>query len=284
MAAVVRIYPGGTSAGFAGPGPENPGKRGDVTGWSPAAARRLIAWLWSVAADRLPRSGWAVTLTTGGRPETADEWHAARDALMKRLDRAGYGLQQWVIEWTEAGRPHLHMAVYPTREDAKHLPSTAVSAWLAVCDSHGWPAEMVGQHIAPITDVSGWLQYVSKHASRGVAHYQRQGSPEGWTRTGRLWGKWGDWPVDLPIEGDVPSRVFYRYRQLHAEWQANRLREAGQADAAYRLISRVNAPSQGGRVGVSGWIPRDEAVKLLAEAFEYPGRGAGRIEVGASWQ
>jgi hypothetical protein len=62
-----------------------------------------------------------------------------------------------------------------------------VREWLSLAAAYG--AGEVGQAVVPITGALGWSKYLSKHASRGVAHYQRQGTPPGWTKTGRLWGK-----------------------------------------------------------------------------------------------
>jgi hypothetical protein len=274
VAAVVKVFPGGSSGGFPGSGAA-PGKRAEINGWSTAAARRLIAWLWSVEADGLPADGWAVTLTTGGRPSSAAEWHSARRSLMQRLERLGYGQQQWVIEWTAAGRPHLHMAVYRDRcvfpvrpKRSPGFAADALAAWLSICDRKGWDASARGQHIVPISDASGWLQYVSKHASRGVGHYQRQGAPEGWERTGRLWGYWGGWPVAPPVVVTLSAEAFREYRSRMVEWQAARLRSLGLDDVADAYLERH--ASDGDFDGISGWIPSDVSVSLLLSATEMP--------------
>lgn len=53
------------------------------------------------------------------------------------------------------------------------------------------------QHVERIDGVTGWLRYVAKHCARGVDHYQRASAalPSGWTGSGRLWGRGGDWPT-----------------------------------------------------------------------------------------
>lgn len=266
--AIVRVFPGGSSGGFAGPGraPDDDGRtRGDCVGWSEGASRRLIQWLWSVNPDGLSDDGWAVTLTMGGRPETSDDWHRVRKALMKRLERAGVTRQQWVTEWTAAGRPHLHMAVYgPGRVNVDILVS-----WLQLCDLEGWDATAAAQHIVPITGVTGWLEYVSKHAARGVAHYQRMGAPDGWTKTGRLWGAWGDWPIEVPVELSLGTRGFYRYRRLVTEWQRQRMRRAGAPASSWRRVGwRMGDKNKGRYMGVSGWIPDAVSINLALLASE----------------
>lgn len=265
---LIRILPGGTSGGFPGLTQQDRAHvppRGDVVGWSQGASRRLVAALWSVDSNALPAAGWAVTLTTGGTPESADDWHAARRALMKRLDRLGVTLQQWVIEWTAKGRPHLHMAIYG---DDPKLERAVYLAWLEVCDSHGWPATTKAQHVVKINDVNGWLQYVSKHAARGVNHYQRQGCPEGWTRTGRLWGFWGDWPYTEAEEFPLTDTQFHRYRRLVLAYQRRRMIAAGvKPYRAKRLGKRYGDKERGRFMGMSGWIPGEVSYTLMVESL-----------------
>lgn len=265
--AKLSIYPGGSSGGFAGPG--HPGEavpRGDIKGWTTGSARRLVAWLWSVNVDALDRTdGWAVTLTMGETPATAAEWQAARASLLRRLRGVGVELVHWVVEWTARGRPHLHMAVYgPGRLDAHIL-----SAWLLVVDSYGWGASTKAQHIVPITGTTGWLMYVSKHASRGVAHYQRQGAPPGWEKTGRLWGHSGEWPISIPIEVELEREQFHRYRRLARAWQRARMRREGVPwKHIKRLGHRYGDPEKGAMMGVSGWIPDAVSLTLVELALD----------------
>ncbi len=70
-----------------------------------------------------------------------------------------------------------------------------VAEWLHLAAEYR--AGEIGQDHREITGPLGWLEYLSKHASRGVAHYQRQGKPAGWTGTGRLWGKGGTGPLSI---------------------------------------------------------------------------------------
>ena len=76
-----------------------------------------------------------------------------------------------------------------------------VHTWLRLAAEYG-PGE-VGQDVVAITGPLGWLRYLSKHAARGVAHYQRKGTPAGWTKTGRLWGHGGAWPVDEGVMAET---------------------------------------------------------------------------------
>jgi len=265
--ATVRIWPGGSSGGFAGAGHRlTDTKRGEVKGWTKAASRRLVAWLWSVNADALDRSdGWAVTLTCGVTPDSAEEWQAARRAFQERMRRHGVELQHWVVEWTKKGRPHMHMALY----GGGRLDIHALVAWLEVCDKRGWPVTARAQHITPITGATGWLMYVSKHAARGVDHYQRIGAPPGWEKTGRLWGHSGEWPVFEPVEVDLERHQFHRYRRLVKAWQQARMRRAGvPAVHIKKLGHRYGDRDRGAMMGVSGWIPDAVSFELLELALQ----------------
>ena len=83
------------------------------------------------------------------------------------------------------------LAVAP-RHSVSTLGSRMVDDWLEI--SSRYRSGLSGQDCKPIDGVLGWLRYLGKHASRGAAHYQRSGHPEGWEKTGRLWGHVGDWP------------------------------------------------------------------------------------------
>lgn len=132
--------------------------------------RRQIVWLWSVLPDRLGRDGWAVTLTTGGTPDSAASWTAARKMFLHRMAREGVHQHHWVTEWTAKGRPHLHLSMFGGSMDdyrPTQLDTLALVHWLQVCDHFGWDATPEAQHITPITGATGWMEYVSKHAARG---------------------------------------------------------------------------------------------------------------------
>ena len=73
--------------------------------------------------------------------------------------------------------------------------------WRDVAGEYG--VSLSAQFVTPITGPLGWLQYLSKHAARGVRHYQRSGRPAGWHNTGRLWRhSRSGWPVVDPVQGD----------------------------------------------------------------------------------
>lgn len=261
----MRLWPNGLSGGIAPPpGTARPGKRGEVKGWTAGAARRNLRFLWSVHGDLLSEPGWAVTLTVGETPATAEEWEHARSLWLERARKAGMVRYHWVTEWTAKGRPHTHACVYGG--DAQ-MVGALLLGWLEIADAHGWAVNTRGQHIVAIDGLTGWLQYVSKHASRGVTHYQHEGVPEGWAKTGRLWGYGGEWPVEEPEELELGNAQYVVFRRLVWDWLlADMERRGVDAQFVTDTAARWADPEHGNAHGVSGWIPGDVAYRLYLAA------------------
>lgn len=302
---LITAYTNGASAGC--PPTKNDherGKRGAIVGWSSAAVRRHTKWLYSVEADRLTGDGYAVTLTLKETPESHLLWGRMVRAWFKRLERAGAVRSHFVVEWQRRGTPHLHAAVYfpegfRTRRSAHQL---LVKAWLEIAAPYG--ARAASQHVAPITGALGWLQYLSKHAARGVAHYQRVGKPEGWERTGRLWGHRGAWPEGEPMKFDVAAPAYHRFRRLaraarvaraRADLAALEARAARHTDpgefkgaiaGARRRWRRAQYSLRCGdrRLsevrGTSDWMPEESTLALIGLLWEEGHPVAMRSEAG----
>lgn len=268
MASVV-ILPGGTSGGFPpDPSTAKPGKRGQVAGWTPGQARRNLRFLWSINVADLDGQGWACTFTLGNTPDSADDWARARENLLDRC-RDAFGLVRyhWVTEWTRKGRPHMHAALYLDHEGQTDV--ALVLAWQEIARRAGWDANWRGQHVVPIDGPTGWLQYVSKHAARGVDHYQREGAPPGWQRTGRLWGRGGNWPVEEEQVEDLTPAQFVIYRTLVWDWLIADMRARKvPADVVAKIEARWADPEHGNAHGVSAWIPGEVAYAFLEAARE----------------
>jgi len=142
-----------------------------------------------------------------------------------------------------------------------------VRVWLELAAEYG-PGE-VGQAVVPITGPLGWLSYLSKHASRGVAHYQRRGTPPGWTGTGRLWGKGGSWPVAEPVVAEISDVTMRRLRRLVRSYVIADARKAAlrtrpgsvEARRAWARVSwarrmlRCNDRGLSAVRGMSEWVP-----------------------------
>lgn len=129
------------------------------------------------------------------------------------------------------------------------------------------------QHVRPITGAVGWFQYLSKHAARGVKHYQRsaEGIPQAWqSSTGRMWGKVGDWPVRDKIRVNLQDQYgdggYFAFRRLVRSWRVADARAA--ADPRRELLARRMLACNEAKLsrvrGVSEWIPEAVQDALLA--------------------
>jgi hypothetical protein len=207
--------------------------RSEVTGWSTGATRRNLAFLRTIDERKLNDTGYtarAITLTLRDCPASADDWHRIRKAFLQRLTRLGMIRGHWVTEWQRRGVPHLHGCIW-LPDDV--TPVMIKRHWLQLT-AHKYGASPKAQHVLIITDAVGWFKYLSKHAARGVAHYQRSAAniPEGWkTKTGRVWGHVGDWPLSDPLKIKLDDAGFYRFRRLARSWRV--------ADARSREVSLI---------------------------------------------
>jgi hypothetical protein len=234
--------------------------------------------------------GLSATLTMREMPGSAAELQALRAAFLVRLRRAGVLRMHWVVEWQRRGVPHLHMAIYwPMVVRPEWATEQIFVAWLQTAGPR-FGASIMSQDVKVINGPLGWLQYLSKHAARGVRHYQRNGHPEGWESTGRLWGRTGAWPTSVPMRFDVPRAAYHRYRRLVRSW---RLADARAALVALQARSDATPSALRGAVrrvqsargalrcadprlsavrGVSDWVPEHVAIALVSlladEGFE----------------
>jgi hypothetical protein len=249
------------TAHMAGKGNPEPVPRGDIKGWTAATARRQRDWLGTVDAEALSGFGYAVTLTMRETPASAEEFHRLRRMWLKRVERMGATRVHWVVEWQARGTPHLHCAVYFT--DAQpHEGALVAVEWLLVSQAFG--VSLRSQDVKPIAGALGWLKYLAKHASRGAMHYQRRGHPEGWDKSGRMWGHTGVWPVVEPVEYAIANSQFYRVRRIARSWAIAEARKAGDWRRVKYLRRRGPASEYQSRYrGVSEWIPEPEMLRLI---------------------
>lgn len=247
--------------------------RGDVSGWSTGATRRNTQFLMSIREAELTGAGFAVTLTLRDCPPTAADWHRIRKAWTMRMQRCGMIRLHWVTEWQRRGVPHLHCAIW----FAEGCPLSVarywcIEHWLAVAHEL-YGAGNKGQFIHPITGPVGWFQYLSKHAARGVSHYQRSAAnmPEGWkTKTGRVWGKWGEWPVQEEVKIHLQDQLgdggWFAYRRLCRSWRVSDSRSSGDAYRIRSARAMLSCPdrSRARVIGVMEWIPYEVQMGFLA--------------------
>lgn len=233
-------------------------KRQAVEGWTNASTRRNTRFLYSVDERKLTGSALVLTLTVRDCPPTADDWKRVREQFFQRLRRMGILRGHWLTEWQRRGVPHLHGVVwFPTSEHSGGWYIADVQeAWLAVAAVYG--AALRGQQVKPMTDAVGWFQYLSKHASRGLSHYQRspESIPAGWVKTGRMWGHLGEWPIVEPTRYALDNETFWIYRRMVQRWRLADARASGDAfrlRAARRMLQCTDR-SAGSVRGVSEWI------------------------------
>lgn len=282
---VIRLYPHGLTAGIPPMNNDHTrGQRGETSGWSAGATRRNVQFLRSVIEDSIDGVGYAFTLTLKDCPPTSDDWHRCRQSFLKRLERLDMIRFHWVTEWQARGVPHLHGVAFfpptpPKNRPHSVVPSDIVDAWLSVAEAYG--AGPKGQMAVLVSGLLGWFQYVSKHAARGVKHYQRDSAniPIGWKKTGRVWGYGGSWDLREALQVNLQARYpgerpggecgdggYYAFRRLVRSW---RIADARLSGNVYRLktarqMLRCHEKALSSVRGVSEWIPEPLAVAFIA--------------------
>jgi hypothetical protein len=146
------------------------------------------------------------------------------------------------------------------------FPAIIKADWLQL--SASYRSSVAAQDIKPISDDLGWLQYLSKHAARGAAHYQRAiGShPVGWQKTGRMWGHLGDFPTSEPLGLDLDNAGWYQFRRIVRRWRISNARfgknPARRIKSARRMLKCSEQHLSRVR-GVSEWITLDLGMSIL---------------------
>lgn len=253
-------------------GNPNPPKRSNIGGWSNAAARRNVRFLYSVREKDLNGLGFAVTLTLRDCPQSHVEWEKLRRRYIQRLRRMGMIRLHWVTEWQRRGVPHLHFAVWfpepePGWEYAEVFQSLT-DHWLNA-GAADYGAGDRGQFVTRINDAIGWFQYVAKHAARGAQHYQRSDDavPKHWEKTGRMWGRVGNWPVDEAMKFTIDRPGFFAFRRIVQRWRLADARSSGDINRirAARRMLQANDRTLGEIRGVSEWISMDVQTRILVQ-------------------
>lgn len=237
--------------------------RGDVGGWSKSSTRSNTRFLYSVDERELTGPGFALSLTLRTCPESHDEWHRMRKAFERRLRRMGMVRMHWLTEWQRRGVPHMHAAVWfdeGLRERDPLAIDTIIEHWLAIAEPHG--AGYFGQDVKQLTDAMGWFKYLAKHAVRGLNHYQRsaENRPAGWSKTGRMWGKLGDWPTIPPRHFYLDDAGHFKARRVIRSYARSRARDdvAKGKSKPHRItwargMLRCGEPGPSSLRGVNDW-------------------------------
>lgn len=265
---IINLSLHGCKAGTAPAVPNRkPVLRGLVSGWSAASSRRNVDFLRSVDYESLDGMGICFTGTLKTCPNSSDDWHKIRDAFIKRLARSGLIRSHWVTEWQRRGVPHLHgMFFFPDSMCSIEVRQTIITHWLAVASPYG--ATRLGQFVTMMYDGLGWAEYSAKHAARGISHYQRspENIPAEWLlKTGRVWGKTGNWVIRDPMKFEVSDDVYYRFRRMARGWRKANARASG---CRYRIRSarkclQSNVRNIANVRGVSEWLSLDVSSAIL---------------------
>ena len=259
--AVITEYRFGESMGIPpGVNSHQRGKRDSVQGWTDSSTRRLTRFLYSVDERKLSGQGLALSLTVRDCPPSAADWTSLRRAFFERLRRMGLVRAHWLTEWQRRGVPHMHAAVwFPAdwHSETSFLEHDVRDHWLAVSELYR-PGPN-GQHVARITDAVGWNQYLSKHSVRGLKNYQRSAEsiPEGWKKTGRMWGHLGQWSLVAPVKYTVSNHAFWVRRRILQRWRLADARasgDRGRVRSARKMLQCNDRPLSSCR-GTSEWSP-----------------------------
>lgn len=267
MSRILTVQQHGVKLGTAGRGSRDnlPPERTAIGGWSPHSIRRNNDFLRSVDDDHLP-TGFAFTGTVRDCPPTSDDFHRRLKLFFDRLERSeGCVLIHWVIEWQRRGVPHLHASLF-FDDPPLDIQQRIITHWIDLFGAYG--SDWFGQHIQHIHGALGWFQYTSKHAQRGLGHYQRspENVPAEWLgKTGRMWGKRGKWPVIEPMKMRIPDDVFYRFRRSLRAWRKADARASG---CRYRIRSarrmlQCNERKLSAVRGCSEWMNHTITTDLL---------------------
>lgn len=257
-------------------------KRGDIKGWSRQSAARHCAFLQSVDPERLTGFGYALTHTLRDRPLSHLVWARFRRRMARYLRDLKVVRSHWVVEQAQkkrGGVPHLHLAVYFDHELTRIEIWDLKEAWCRIAKKCG--ARHQGQHVEKIRPGSGWSKYCAKHSARSTGHYQREGLPEGWEKTGRLWGKAGDWPVRIDRWFLNPAAVI-EVRRLLRSWLVSDAVCSAHKIAAFRgrpvswfgvRAARrllVSDPEMWALRGIRAWVPEQVMGRIMLAAADRP--------------
>lgn len=280
---VVKVYRHGLTAACVPDGVvSSPPERTKCQGWTAHTLRRNRDFLYSVDERGLSGSGFACTFTVAECPPTHEDWKRVREALFVRYRRMGLIRAHWLTEWQRRGVPHLHGAFWFPDALVRswgNFGDNLACHWLSLANAP-YGAQLRAQNAQPIWDAVGWNQYVSKHAARGLSHYQRNPAsiPAGWrgVGTGRMWGTLGEWPRVAPSLVQLPMGAFHIFRRIVRGYRLADARRAlasrssdYRAKVARRRISSARGaltcpdPKLSAVRGLAEWLPQDDQLRVL---------------------
>lgn len=259
---VIDILSHGTTGGFPNMANPKPPVRSEIGGWSTSSSKRNTRWLRSVSTESLTESGYACTLTLRHCPASPNDWSKLRNAFFQRLRRLGVIRAHWVVEWQRRRVPHLHMALWFNQSD---MSRTVIAQWCEL--TQHYDSKPLAQTCKPIHQFVGWAEYVAKHSSRGMNHYQRckDARPEHWDKSGRIWGYFGDWKTYKPVRCEISQQAFYRYRRALKRFfiAKHRARREWKKVTFYRQSLKCPDRARSATRGVNDWIDHSTSLRII---------------------
>lgn len=287
---VLRSYPNGAAYSRPHAGTPPTVIRGKTTGWNKQTGSRFNRFLMSIDVEKIYQDGgqlYGFTLTIAQTPATPEDWSSLRDRWLKRLSRRlPHSSVIWLTEFQRRGTPHLHGVIAALPGDAAAVDDLVGRDWPELANVGAEKAtRAVAQYVTPLHKASGWLQYMTKHLQRGSAHYQRATLPEGWEKSGRIWGSSKGWPTSETVYRLSNVGWFELRRLMHSyAWaQTASLHLPDRVRARKYLAKRKRA---GGRessafIGGSEWVPPEVQQRmidwLISQGFYLVNEATGEI-------
>lgn len=262
-------------------------KRSTCQGWTPAVARRNEQTLQCINFDVIDGYVYAVTLTipsTAMYTVTPRQFHRWLDNWLKSARRRGMLHFYWILEFTAAGTPHLHITIWMAGHCDDDIQRLLLS-WLHILNRSQVHASITAQDARSVVtaaadapDFTGpatperWLWYLAKHSSRGVTHYQRQIEtmpPEWQEHSGRMWGHDRGLPLKLPTKMALSRRAFWIVRRWARNWLTAEAATNPSPDKRRRGISacrrflKCTDPELSASRGLGAWCPDRVALQLI---------------------
>ncbi|MDP1548490.1 MAG: hypothetical protein Q8L87_20955 [Anaerolineales bacterium] len=218
-----KIYPSGVilekALGFSLPAPECE-KRGQITGFSDKAARRLRECFLTLKVDGY--SFWSFTLTTH-EIYTPKEWRDITKRFRNAVKRSKWaGL--WRVELQRRKTPHLHVAFWlPVGTGVDEVKSLWLKATREHNDAEAIKHAVQGRQIEQ--DDSGWAVYMALHDGK------KKEAQLGWV--GKQWGIWNEslFTEREPSTFDLNPREHAAFLRVLAK--LDRSKKEAQKRAAY---------------------------------------------------
>lgn len=199
------------------------GRRGTITSFSAASARRLL-----FCARNFPSLTVMVTLTYPGEypvdgRQVMNHWRRMRQWLVRNGNPAGL----WFKEFQARGAPHFHVFM-PTE-----VPKAAVAeAWYSIVGSGDLRHLRAGTRTERLRNPEAAGAYAAKYASKSL----QKEVPEEFQNVGRFWGTWGNPMIaeTVVLRGNeavsVVRTVRRGYESRRKEWNCRRrFRDNGRA-------------------------------------------------------